>query len=264
VTLIKPTAIHTPFLENAKNYLAYEPHLPSPVYAPELVAEAILHCAETPTRDFFVGETAKAHSSMALNAPRLYEKMNETMIDSMQNSGFTALADRPDGLYQTNSNLRERGSEDRFVLEDSLYQRAKIHPLLFGALVVGGLAGATVLVSRLKSKDNSMNNEHSTPDNSSRIEVHMEVFGSDNQYVGRVDNVENQMIKLAKNDAFAAGKHHLIPVGWVAGIEGNRVRLSKSSQDAQKHWETKDEKTKQNTISSTATSGGLSEGVGGV
>jgi short-subunit dehydrogenase len=74
VTLIKPTAIHTPFPENAKNYLAYEPHLPSPVYAPELVAEAILHCAETPTRDFFVGETAKAHSSMALNAPRLYEK----------------------------------------------------------------------------------------------------------------------------------------------------------------------------------------------
>jgi hypothetical protein len=190
------------------------------------------------------------------------KKMNETMIDSMQNSGVPALANRPDGLYQTNSNLRERGSEDRFVLEDSLYQRAKIHPLLFGALVVGGLAGATLLVSRLKSKDNSMNGENSAPDNSSRIKEHMEVFGSDNQYVGRVDAVENRMIKLTKNDAFASGKHHLIPADWVAAIEGNRVRLNRSNQDARRHWETRDDAPEQNSINSTATSAGLSEGVG--
>src|SRR5918999_6456292 len=103
ITLIKPTAIHTPFPENAKNYLAYEPQLPPPVYAPELAAEAILHCAETPTRDFFVGGMAKVHSSMGLNTPRLHEKMNESMIDSMQNSGEPAPANRSDGLYATNS-----------------------------------------------------------------------------------------------------------------------------------------------------------------
>jgi short-subunit dehydrogenase len=138
VTLIKPTATHTPFPENAKNYLPYEPRLPSPVYAPELVAEAILHCAEHREREFFIGGMAKLNASMALNMPRLYEKMNESMIDSRQNSGRKAEAGRPDGLYQTNSKLHQRGSEQRFVLEKSLYQQAKLHPVMASIIIVGG------------------------------------------------------------------------------------------------------------------------------
>lgn len=138
VTLIKPTAIHTPFTENARNYLPYEPMLPPPVYAPELVAEAILHSAENPVRDFFVGEMAKVHSSMAYYMPRTSEKMNEMMIDSMQNSGQPANPNRPDGLYEPNSKLRERGSADRFVVEESPYQRAMMHPVLTAGLLVGG------------------------------------------------------------------------------------------------------------------------------
>src|SRR5829696_5892886 len=111
VTLIKPTAIHTPFPENARNYLPYEPTLPPPIYAPELVAEAILHCAQNRVRDFFVGESAKLHSAMAHYTPRLGEIINESMIDSMQNSGRPANPNRHDGLYESNSNLRERGGE---------------------------------------------------------------------------------------------------------------------------------------------------------
>ena len=43
---IQPAAIDTPYPQHAKSYLGVEPkHLP-PVYAPEVVAEAILHCAE--------------------------------------------------------------------------------------------------------------------------------------------------------------------------------------------------------------------------
>lgn len=152
ITLIKPTAIHTPFPENARNYLSYEPQLPPPLYAPELVAEAILHCAETPTRDFFVGGMAKVHSSMALNTPRLHEKMNESMIDRMQNSGEPAKASRSDGLYDTNSRLAERGARDRHVLEHSLYQRARLHPALTATIAVaGGVALAAWLGSRANS-----------------------------------------------------------------------------------------------------------------
>lgn len=152
ITLIKPTAIHTPFPENAKNYLEYEPRLPPPLYAPELVAEAILHCAENPTRDFFVGGMAKVHSSMGLNTPRLHEKMNESMIDTMQNSGEPATANRNDGLYDTNSRLAERGAQDRFVLEHSLYQQAKLHPALTATIAVaGGVALAAWLGSKVSS-----------------------------------------------------------------------------------------------------------------
>src|SRR5215204_3244558 len=154
LTLIKPTAIHTPFPENAKNYLPYEPQLPSPLYSPDLVAEAIIHCAQHPVRDFFIGEMAKLHSSFALNAPRLYDTVQEKTIDSMQNSGEPSVINRRDGLHKTNSRLRERGSTERFVLEESLYQRAKIHPLITAGLLAGsGIAIAAVVGSRMIKSD---------------------------------------------------------------------------------------------------------------
>jgi short-subunit dehydrogenase len=152
VSLIKPTAIHTPIPQNARSYLRYEPHLPPPIYAPELVAEAILHCAENSVRDFMVGDTVPIHTAIGTYTPRLYDRINELIIDSVQNSGQPAQPDRPDGLYQTNSKLEERGSDDRLVLEDSLYQHYKIHPLLTAGIIAGsGLAIAGLLRSRRNS-----------------------------------------------------------------------------------------------------------------
>jgi len=145
ISIIKPGATFTPFTENAKNYLPYEPTLPAPVYAPELVAEAILYCAENPTKEFIVGEMAKFRSSMSTWAPAVGEMVNEMTIDSMQNSGKTASPDRPDGLHSTNSKLKERGPEDRYVVETSPYVTAKMHPWLTAGLAVGsGIAVAAL------------------------------------------------------------------------------------------------------------------------
>jgi hypothetical protein len=138
ITVIKPGATFTPFTENAKNYLPYEPTLPPPVFDPSLVAEAILYCAENPTKEFIVGEAAKLRISMHTWAPAVGEMINEATIDSMQNSGRTAEANRPDGLYSTNSKLRERGNEDRYVVETSPYVTAKMHPWVTAGLAVGG------------------------------------------------------------------------------------------------------------------------------
>lgn len=161
VSLVKPTATHTPFPENAKNYLPYEPQLPQPLYAPDLVAEAILHCAQNKVRDFYVGEMAKLHSAMNHYAPGLTAKVNESMIDSMQNSGEPAAPDRQDGLYETNSDLRERGREDRFVLEASIYQKASMHPLMTAGLIFGGGVAVAALVSTLrKDRSNGRANGH--------------------------------------------------------------------------------------------------------
>lgn len=96
---------------------------------------------------------AELHSSMALNMPRLFEKMNESMIDSMQNAGEPAKTNRPDGLYETNSKLRERGAKDRFVLEDSIYQTAKIHPFVSTGILLGGILLAGFLGSRKGDSD---------------------------------------------------------------------------------------------------------------
>ncbi len=59
VTLIQPAAIDTPYPQHARSYLGVQPkHLP-PVYTPEIVAEAILDCAEHPERNVLVGGSAK-------------------------------------------------------------------------------------------------------------------------------------------------------------------------------------------------------------
>lgn len=75
----------------------------------------------------------------------------------------------------------------------------------------------------------------------SAIREHMEVIGADGVHVGTVDAVEGGRIKLTKKDSGAqiegaegahAGHHHFIPIGLVADIEGDKVRLSATAANA--------------------------------
>lgn len=61
------------------------------------------------------------------------------------------------------------------------------------------------------------------------IKEHMEVIGADGVHVGTVDRMEGHRIKLTKKDSGEGshkGHHHYIDRGLVAGVEGNKVRLS--------------------------------------
>jgi len=61
------------------------------------------------------------------------------------------------------------------------------------------------------------------------VKPHMEVIGADGVHVGTVDRVESGRIKLTTADSGEGrhkGHHHFIDLGLVAGIEGQRVRLS--------------------------------------
>lgn len=55
VTLIKPSGIDTPIAQHAANHGPGKALVPPPTYAPELVADAILHAAEHPRRDITIG-----------------------------------------------------------------------------------------------------------------------------------------------------------------------------------------------------------------
>jgi short-subunit dehydrogenase len=141
VTLIKPSAIDTPYKDHAKNYLPVEPQNPPPVYAPETVAEAILYSAEHPERDVFVGAGGKAISVGGNYAPRLTDKVMEAALFDIQQTKRPSPVDRKDGLYDASEDLRERGGYDGHVAESSLYTKATLHPLVTGAILLGsGLA----------------------------------------------------------------------------------------------------------------------------
>lgn len=146
VTLIKPAAIDTPYTQHAKNYLDKEPAVPPPVYAPEVVAEAILHCAENPERDVFAGGGGKALSVMGTYAPRLTDKFMERTMPALQKTDKPALRSREEnGLDRAAGGLEERGGTDRHVSESSLYTKASLHPVVTAALIAGAGLGLAAL-----------------------------------------------------------------------------------------------------------------------
>ena len=71
----------------------------------------------------------------------------------------------------------------------------------------------------------------------SQIKDHMQIVGSDGQQLGLVERMEgSSRIKFAPKGA-AAGADNFIPLAWVASVEGQTVRLSKSSHDVQQELE---------------------------
>lgn len=76
----------------------------------------------------------------------------------------------------------------------------------------------------------------------SQIKEHAKVVGADGVHVGTVDHVDGDRIKLTKNDSpqtqdGQGAKHHYIPLGLVAEVEGDTVRLSATAENAQDMFE---------------------------
>ncbi|HEU4834572.1 MAG TPA: SDR family oxidoreductase [Pyrinomonadaceae bacterium] len=141
VTLIKPSTIDTPYTRHAKNLMPVEPQNPPPVYAPDLVAEAILHCAEHPERDMFVGGGGKMLAEAGHVVPRLTDKVIEATMFDMQKSERPKPPARPDSLYAPIEDGEERGGYPGHVAESSVYTKASKHPLITGSVIAGlGLA----------------------------------------------------------------------------------------------------------------------------
>ena len=63
----------------------------------------------------------------------------------------------------------------------------------------------------------------------------MEVIGADGVHLGTVDRIEGSRIKLTRADSGQGGHeghHHFLSGGLVAGVEGDKVRLSANSDVA--------------------------------
>jgi len=139
VSLVKPGSIDTPYTEHAKNYMEEEPLLPAPVYAPDLVAKAILHCCETGEREMYVGSGGAMIGKLGKYAPRLADKYMEKALFDQQK---TRVPRGPHtGLDTGSGNLQERGGHPGMVRETSLYTEAVMHPwIAAGLFALAGVA----------------------------------------------------------------------------------------------------------------------------
>jgi short-subunit dehydrogenase len=153
VTLIKPAAVDTMFTVHARNYMDKEPALPPPIYAPELVAEAILHAAQHPKRDVFVGGAAKMISVGGWTMPRVLDYYMRGTMFRQQKSDVDSAPGRRDALYapDPSQELRQRKGMRRHVAEHSPYTAATLRPnrLLTAVLGGGALFAAWGLTRRL-------------------------------------------------------------------------------------------------------------------
>ncbi|MBA2378558.1 MAG: SDR family oxidoreductase [Blastocatellia bacterium] len=161
VTLVKPGAIDTPYIDHAKSYLGVDPINPPPVYSPETAASVILRCAEHPVRDAFVGAGGKMISLLGKIAPRSTDLIMENTMIEMQKSDESN--DRElESLYESNdSSLTERGGYPGHVAESSLYSKATMHPVITGTALAIGAGGLFYGLARTAKRVRS-NNERAS------------------------------------------------------------------------------------------------------
>ena len=68
------------------------------------------------------------------------------------------------------------------------------------------------------------------------IREHMEVVGDDELHVGTVDKVAGDRIILAKSDPDSGGVHHSLSCSDIGRVEGDRVYLDCSAEQARNRW----------------------------
>ena len=125
ITLVKPAAIDTLFVDHAKSYLTVEPDLPPPIYAPETVADAILSAAQIPRRDVYVGAAAKLMAASTYYMPRPMDKIMERLMVRMQKTDRVSTGDEGNALHSpATEDGRERHGFSGVVFERSLYTAA--------------------------------------------------------------------------------------------------------------------------------------------
>ncbi len=148
LTLIKPAAIDTSFMEHARNLIGSPgTRNPPPAYHPHLVARAILHGAEHRVRDITIGGAGGLSLVVAnQTVPRVMDWVFANAGRLTQTTKDPGDAARRDNLYEAREDLDERSTLHPFTRRTSLLLEAQLNPAAtaaaatLGALFLGAAA----------------------------------------------------------------------------------------------------------------------------
>lgn len=149
VTLIKPGSIHTPFGEHAENYMAGASVVPPPVYAPEVVADAVLRAAESPIRDVTIGGAGKMMTLFQRLMPGVADQLFSRVFPPMTRDAARPPRLTEGGLHQPGRSGRLYGDQKGSMQTSSLYTTWRTHPLKTAAAAAAAGAGAAALTGWL-------------------------------------------------------------------------------------------------------------------
>ncbi|ACG77266.1 short-chain dehydrogenase/reductase [Phenylobacterium zucineum HLK1] len=135
VTLIKPASIGTPFPEHARNLMEEPARVPPPVYAPEVVAGAILHAARRHVRELTVGGAGRQLVLAQAMAPSLTDRVYAAVMPPLSRRKGEKAQD--DSLYSPSADGQAR--TDAYGSRPfSVYTEAHKRPgLVLGAAILG-------------------------------------------------------------------------------------------------------------------------------
>jgi short-subunit dehydrogenase len=141
VSLIQPSGINTPFAQHALNLMDAPPKVPPPAYSPDVVARAICHATEHPTRDMIVGGGGRAMTLFARLLPDLSDRISAVAFFATALGKGTPQQARRSG-FRTSGGEGEIYGQQR-MRSTSLYTMLRRHPAASaaGALLVAGTLG---------------------------------------------------------------------------------------------------------------------------
>jgi NAD(P)-dependent dehydrogenase (short-subunit alcohol dehydrogenase family) len=151
VTNVMPAAINTPFFDKARTKLGVKPKGFPPMYAPDVVSDAILYAAEKAPRDIVAGGAGKGMILGQRLSPRLMDAIMLPGGFGSQQTDEPKPHDAPDALFEpVEDQDRAEGDLGSQTLSRSLSTWLDTHPVAKRGLIAGAALGvAAALRSRL-------------------------------------------------------------------------------------------------------------------
>lgn len=151
ITNVMPSVINTPFYNKVRTKLGVKPTGVPPYYQPSLVAEAILHVAEHPTRDIIVGDVGRAADFLQKLAPDLVDTIVGAIAIPGQRTDTIKATDDPNNLFEPIDGYNTTTGDFTDKTIPSFLDWFDFHPVAKWSAAVG--LGAIALVAANLMRD---------------------------------------------------------------------------------------------------------------
>ncbi len=148
VTNVMPSVINTPFYNKARTKIGVKPTGIPPYYQPSLVAKAILHVAEHPTRDIIVGDVGRVIDLVQKLSPQLADALLALIAVEGQRTTTQKAESDPNNLYEPIEGYNKTTGDFSDKAIPSFSDWFAFHPMA-KAGTIAGIGGLALVAARV-------------------------------------------------------------------------------------------------------------------
>ncbi|RYG08800.1 MAG: SDR family NAD(P)-dependent oxidoreductase, partial [Caulobacteraceae bacterium] len=150
LSLVKPSAVDSPYNRHARNLTGQAVQNPQPVYATHVVADTILYCASHPIREITVGGGGRLIASFYAALPGLAEPLLAKFAPVLMRDRRSAYEPYDDGLYDPTEDGLDEEVHYPMVRQFSALAEVRKHPGITAGVVavLAGVGLATLLLNQ--------------------------------------------------------------------------------------------------------------------